>query len=110
MENHVMLTKKMLDEIPFGKKYSSVTEWASSHHEFLDGTGYPEKLKADQLPLAVRILTIMDIYDALTAGDRPYRKALPSDKAFSILEDMASNGKIDESLVYLFKESNVWNS
>ena len=110
MENHVMMTKKMLDKIPFGSKYSAVAEWASSHHEFLDGTGYPEKLKADALPLEVRILTIMDIYDALTAVDRPYRKGLSIKKAFLILEDMAMQGKIDADLIRIFKESKVWDS
>jgi len=109
MENHVNITKRMLDQIPFGSKYAAVPGWASMHHELLDGTGYPEQLKAEELPFAVRILTIMDVYDALTAVDRPYKKALSTEKAFSILEDMASKGKIDGELVYLFRKSKIWD-
>lgn len=110
MENHVLITKKMLDQIPFGEKYSAVPGWACAHHEFLDGSGYPQKLKSVQLPLPVRILTIMDIFDALTAQDRPYKKALPAEKAFSIIEEMAKVGKLDGELVGLFKESQVWDT
>ena len=109
MENHVLITKKMLAQIPFGSKYSAVPKWAAAHHELLDGTGYPEKLMADELPLEVRILTIVDIYDALTAIDRPYKKALSSERAFSILEKMVATGKLDGELVSLFKQSSVWN-
>lgn len=108
MENHVNITKKMLDQIPFGSKYEKVPSWASAHHELLDGTGYPEQRKGDSLPIMVRILTIMDIYDALTARDRPYKKALPTEEAFSVLEDMAGKGKLDMELVSLFKESKIW--
>ena len=108
MENHVMITKKMLDQISFGRKYASVPGWACAHHEFLDGSGYPQKLKAIELPLPVRILTVMDIYESLTAHDRPYRKALSPEKAFSILEEMSNQGKLDGELVRLFKESRVW--
>ena len=109
MENHVNITKRMLKEIPFGSRYEAVPGWASAHHELLDGNGYPEKLQARDLPLEVRILTIMDIYDALTAADRPYKKAVPWEKAIAILEDMVAKGKIDGELVCLFKESKVWD-
>lgn len=108
IENHVGITRKMLDQIPFGAKYCPVPGWACSHHEFLDGSGYPRKLKADELPIPVRILTIMDIYDALTACDRPYRSALPPEKAFAILSEMANAGKLDAGLVSCFKESQIW--
>jgi HD-GYP domain-containing protein (c-di-GMP phosphodiesterase class II) len=108
IESHVGITRKMLDQIPFGAKYYPVPGWACSHHEFLDGSGYPRKLKADELPLPVRILTIMDIYDALTACDRPYRRALPPERAFAILDEMAGAGKLDKELVGCFKESKIW--
>ncbi len=108
IENHVIITKKMLDQITFGEKYAAVPGWACAHHEFLDGSGYPQKLKAVELPLPVRILTIMDIYDALTAQDRPYKKALPTEKAFAIITDMAEAGKLDGELVRLFVESRIW--
>ena len=108
IENHVGITQKMLDQIPFGAKYYPGPGWACAHHELLDGSGYPRKLKADELPTPVRILTIMDIYDALTACDRPYRRALSPEKAFSILGDMAGAGKLDAELVSCFKESQIW--
>lgn len=108
IESHVGITRKMLDQIPFGAKYYPVPGWACAHHELLDGSGYPRKLKADELPLPVRVLTIMDIYDALTACDRPYRRALLPEKAFAILGEMAGAGKLDAELVNCFKESKIW--
>ncbi len=108
IESHVGITRKMLDQIPFGAKYFSVPGWACAHHELMDGSGYPRKLKADELPMPVRILTIMDIYDALTACDRPYRRALSPEKAFAILDEMAGAGKLDTGLVSCFKESQIW--
>ncbi len=108
MENHVGIAQRMLEQIPFGKKYVKVPEWACAHHEFLDGSGYPQNLHADELPLPVRILTIMDIYDALTAQDRPYKKALPKERAFAIMEEMANAEKLDGELLRLFKQSRIW--
>lgn len=108
MENHVTITQKMLKQIPFGGKYSPVPDWACAHHELLDGSGYPHKLMAHELPLPVRILTIMDVFDALTARDRPYKKAMPVEKAFGILENMAGMKKVDSELVHLFNASKVW--
>lgn len=101
IEDHVVYTSKILSEINFGDNYCNVMFYAGAHHEYLDGSGYPNHLKADELPVPVRILTIMDVYDSLTAADRPYKKAMPKEKAVSILEAMVDEGKLDKKLVSL---------
>ncbi|MBR6380961.1 MAG: GAF domain-containing protein [Lachnospiraceae bacterium] len=108
IEEHVEYTEKMLTEMDFDGDYKMVPVWASGHHEFLNGTGYPHHLSAPQLPKETRILTILDIYDALTAEDRPYKPPMPAEKAFGILESMASEGKLDGELLQLFKRSGAW--
>jgi HD-GYP domain-containing protein (c-di-GMP phosphodiesterase class II) len=74
----------------------------------LDGSGYPAHLQSDAIPWETRLLTILDIYDALTAEDRPYKPPLPPEKAFAILRDMASNGKIDAEILESFYASGAW--
>lgn len=108
MENHVVMTKVMLDKMHFNKKLQQVPLWAAAHHELLDGSGYPEGIKAEHIPLEVRIMTIADIFDALTATDRPYKKPMPAERALSILTSMAEEGKLDVGLVALFCDSKVW--
>lgn len=105
MENHVIMTEKILQKVRFNKNYSIIPKWAASHHEFLDGSGYPNHLTADELDLETRILTVADIYDALTATDRPYKKPVPREKALDILRDMAKEGKIDGQLVEWLAEA-----
>lgn len=103
MENHVVMTTNILENIKFNKNYANVPRWAGAHHEYLDGSGYPLHLTAGDLPLDIRILTLTDIYDALTASDRPYKKALPKEKALQILTEMAEKEtKLDAQLVKLF--------
>lgn len=108
VENHVVYTRRMLSEMRFFGEYAMTPVWASSHHEFLDGSGYPDHKTAEELPREVRLLTILDIYDALTAEDRPYKPPMPSEKAFAILEDMAHNGKLDKEILGLFFKSDAW--
>ena len=88
--------------------YEEVPFWAGAHHEFINGTGYPRHLKADELPNEVRLLTIIDVYDALTAEDRPYKPPMPSEKAFSILKSMRDDGQIDGNILDMFIESKAW--
>ena len=107
MQNHASVTERLLNKMEFTQQYEHVTAWAKSHHEFLDGSGYPNQLSGDQIPIEVRILTIMDIYDALTATDRPYKKATPHDAALKILNAMVQEGKLDGELVTRFAESNI---
>lgn len=109
MENHVVTTEKMLSKIKFPKDLSMVPFWAVHHHELLDGTGYFRGLKAEDIPLEVRMLTIIDIYDALTATDRPYKKGMPPEKAFFILGKMVEEGKLDGDVLYIFQNSDAWH-
>ena len=89
----------------FNSKYNNVEKIAMGHHEFLDGSGYPYGLKAEQLMLESRILAVADIYDALTSTDRPYKKPISQEKAFKIIEDMAEKGKLEIRLVRYLKEA-----
>lgn len=104
IEMHAVYTDRILSKISFQDDYKMVRKFAAAHHEYLDGTGYPNGLKGDELPMEVRIMTIADIYDSLTADDRPYKKAVPSDRALSILVSMAEEGKLDKELVRQFKD------
>lgn len=108
MQDHAVITGKLLDKIPSWKYYKGIPDWARSHHEFLDGTGYPQGLQGDEVPLESCIITIMDIFDALIAKDRPYKAAVPLEKSLTILQDMAEEGKLHEELVGLFVESRLW--
>ncbi|MCR3758416.1 HD-GYP domain-containing protein [Clostridium felsineum] len=95
IKSHVYYTKIILDSID---NINDISEWASSHHEKLDGTGYPRHLSANELPEESRIMGVCDIYQALTE-DRPYRKGMSHDKAFKILNDMADHGSICKKAV-----------
>jgi len=99
IEKHAEYTKNILKEIDFGKKYNNVEYIAGAHHEYIDGSGYPEKKDGDELSILVRILTIMDVFESLTSTDRPYKKSIPKDRAYHILEEMVVEGKLDEQLV-----------
>ncbi len=108
MENHVVYTARFLGKMKFRGAYGDVPFWASSHHELLNGKGYPDGLRSDRIPTEVRIITILDIYDALTAEDRPYKPPMDPERAFSVLGSMAEEGKLDPELVSLFRESEAW--
>ena len=105
IEKHVSFTYDILKMVPWSRGLESVPNIAHRHHEKLDGTGYPQKVKAEEIPVQSRMLTICDIYDALTAADRPYKAAVPVDKALSILEDEVKSGKLDPVLFKVFVES-----
>lgn len=105
MENHVAMTEKILSKVHLNKNYDVVAKWALAHHEFLDGSGYPNHLTAKDLDIETRMLTVADIYDALTACDRPYKKPIPVEKAFQILRSMAEEGKIELRLVDWLEEA-----
>lgn len=108
VETHVLHTHDFLSKIPWSKSLQNVPSIAAGHHEKLDGSGYPRKASAESIPVQVRMLTIADIYDALTATDRPYRAALPASKALEILRTMVHQGKLDPHLFDLFVEARVY--
>lgn len=103
MENHVVMTNKILKKVRFNPSYAKVTEIASRHHELLDGSGYPNHIKGEDLDLETRILAALDIYDALTSVDRPYKKSISKEKAFEMLVDMVKEGKIDGKVLAYMK-------
>ena len=98
----------MLSQIPWGKTYSRVPAIAGAHHERLNGTGYPNRLQAEEIPLQSKMMTISDIFDALTANDRPYKRAVPTDKALDILGYEVKDGHVDADLVRIFVAARLW--
>ena len=108
IESHVTQTYNFLTQIPWTEELSDVAAIAYGHHEKLDGRGYPRGVTGDEIPVQTRMMTIADIFDALTASDRPYKKALGADRALEILELEARGGMLDGELVALFIESQVY--
>jgi HD-GYP domain-containing protein (c-di-GMP phosphodiesterase class II) len=108
IRSHVSHTYRFLSQIPWGKTFSRVATIAGSHHERLNGTGYPNRLRAEEIPLQSKLMTISDIFDALTASDRPYKRAVPLDKALHILSLEVKDGHVDGELVRIFNEARVW--
>ena len=108
MESHVVMTARILSQVSFPKMYAQVPDWASAHHELLNGKGYPDHISGDKIPKEVRLLSILDIFDALTAKDRPYKSGMPVEKALTILDSMVSEGGIDAEILALFRESKAW--
>ncbi len=104
MRSHASRSEQYLERIPWGPELKNVPCIAGAHHEKLDGSGYPRGLKAEDIVPQVRMMTISDIFDALTASDRPYRKAATVDRALRILHLEADEGKLDANLVGAFEE------
>jgi putative nucleotidyltransferase with HDIG domain len=102
MKSHAVRTREILSEAYFPRNLRSIPEVAASHHEKLDGSGYPEGLSGDDISQVSRLMAIADIFDALVAQDRPYKPALPRLKAFQILREEARKGRLDSELVELF--------
>jgi HD-GYP domain-containing protein (c-di-GMP phosphodiesterase class II) len=110
IRSHVTHTFDFLSRIPWGKTMRFVPQIAGAHHEKLNGSGYPRGVKAEEIPLQSKIMTIADIFDALTARDRPYKKAMPLDRALAILGYEVKDNHIDAELVRLFTEAKVFEA
>jgi HD-GYP domain-containing protein (c-di-GMP phosphodiesterase class II) len=110
IRSHVSHTVTFLSQIPWGKQFRRVAHIAGSHHERLNGTGYPNRLRAEEIPLQSKMMAVSDIFDALTASDRPYKKAVPLEKALDILGFEVKDQHIDGDLVKIFVEARVWTS
>lgn len=108
IESHVSHTYQFLSQIPWTSDLYNVPDIAHGHHEKLDGSGYPLGIDAPKISVQTRIMTISDIFDALTAWDRPYKKALPMEKALDILVDEARQGKVDRDILDVFIESETY--
>jgi HD-GYP domain-containing protein (c-di-GMP phosphodiesterase class II) len=107
IESHVTHTYRFLTQIPWTRTLRRVPDIAYGHHEKLTGRGYPRSLKESEIALPTRMMTISDIFDALTASDRPYKRAVPKDKAYDILKDEAKRGEVDSDLLKVFIEADV---
>ena len=98
----------MLDKLPLPKELERVPRYASTHHETLDGRGYPRKLTAEDLSIPERIMVLADIFEALTAADRPYKAAKPVSVAIDILYKMVQNNHVDRDVFELFLRSGIY--
>jgi HD-GYP domain-containing protein (c-di-GMP phosphodiesterase class II) len=107
MENHVSMTRKILNELPFPENLAHVPQYAAMHHEKLNGKGYPDQLKAEDLPLQARIIAVSDIFEALTAKDRPYRKPIGWTRALEIIKNMVNDNELDDRLHEILFSSGV---
>jgi HD-GYP domain-containing protein (c-di-GMP phosphodiesterase class II) len=108
IESHVTHTFNFLQKIPWTKDLSAVADIAYAHHEKLNGSGYPRKLTADAIPIQSRMMTVSDIYDALTANDRPYKRAISTERALDILKMEVGDGLLDSGLVNIFIDAKVF--
>jgi HD-GYP domain-containing protein (c-di-GMP phosphodiesterase class II) len=108
INEHMISTIKMLDSLPFPDDLANVPRWASTHHETLIGTGYPRKLVKEDLSIAERILVVADIFEALTASDRPYKKAKTLSESLKIMQFMVKDQHIDADIFALFLTSGVY--
>ncbi len=106
---HAVSTQRILSEIPWTPELAAIPEIAAHHHEKLDGSGYPDHLCEPDINLEMRILAIADIYEALVAQDRPYKPAMPAERALAILHEEADHGRLDPALVDLFETAGVYS-
>jgi HD-GYP domain-containing protein (c-di-GMP phosphodiesterase class II) len=110
MESHVTHSFHFLTKIPWTPVMRRIPEIAYGHHEKLDGSGYPRGLTGNQIPLQARMMTISDIYDALTAQDRPYKRAVATATALDILIEEATEGKLDQDLLDVFIARQIYQA
>lgn len=109
IESHVVHTFNFLNQIPWTSEIRNIPEIAHGHHERLNGRGYPHKLSAPEIPLQTRMMAIADIFDALAAADRPYKKAVTAERALNILEAAVKDGEIDPNLFRLFVDARIYD-
>jgi HD-GYP domain-containing protein (c-di-GMP phosphodiesterase class II) len=108
INHHIVATIKMLESLPYPKHLKRVPEFAGGHHERMDGKGYPKGLKREQMSVQARVMGIADVFEALTAGDRPYKKAMTLSQALRVLGRMKLDGHIDPDLFDVFIAEKVY--
>jgi HD-GYP domain-containing protein (c-di-GMP phosphodiesterase class II) len=109
IESHVIHSFNFLMQIPWTKEIRAIPRIARAHHEKLNGMGYPYKLKSGEIPIQAKIMTICDIFDALSASDRPYKRAVPTARALDILDTSVKQNELDPELYRLFLEAKIFN-
>ncbi len=108
INNHVAVTIKMLESLPYPKHLQRVPEFAGGHHEKMDGTGYPNKLMKEDMSIQARMVAIADVFEALTAKDRPYKKAMSLSQSLTILGRMKQDNHVDPDLFDVFMWEKVY--
>lgn len=108
INHHIVATIRMLEQLPWPKHLKNVPEYAGGHHERMDGKGYPKGLKREQMSWQARMMGIADIFEALTAKDRPYKEGMKLSQALQILENFRNNGHIDPDLHEVFLSSGIY--
>jgi HD-GYP domain-containing protein (c-di-GMP phosphodiesterase class II) len=108
IESHVVHSFNFLSQIPWTMEFRGIPEIARAHHEKLNGKGYPFGLSSDQIPIQAKMMTICDIYDALSSSDRPYKRAIPADRALDILKICVRDKEIDAELFRVFLDAQVY--
>ncbi|SVC89723.1 uncharacterized protein METZ01_LOCUS342577, partial [marine metagenome] len=110
INDHIVITIDMLEQLPYPKHLKNVPEFAGGHHEKLDGTGYPKGLKEDQMSVQAKMMAIADIYEALTAADRPYKDGKKLSMAMRIMGFMKNDYHIDKDLFEIFVKEGVYKN
>jgi HD-GYP domain-containing protein (c-di-GMP phosphodiesterase class II) len=110
INHHIVATIRMLESLPFPRHLARVPEFAGGHHERMDGKGYPKRLSRDQMSVQARVMGIADIFEALTAGDRPYKKAMCLSQALNILGRMCLDGHVDPDIFDVFVREGVYQA
>jgi HD-GYP domain-containing protein (c-di-GMP phosphodiesterase class II) len=108
INHHIVATIRMLEALPWPRHLANVPEYAGGHHERMDGKGYPKGLRGADMSLQARMMAIADIFEALTASDRPYKQGMSLSRSLNILADFARNGHIDPDLFEVFVKSRVY--
>ena len=108
IEHHAEMTRRITRELPFPERLARVPEYAAGHHEKLDGSGYPAGLKAADIPIQSRIIAVADVFEALTARDRPYKGPMTVSQALKILGFMKKDGHIDPDIYDLFVDKKLY--
>ena len=110
INDHIVQTIVMLESLPFPKHLARVPEIAGGHHEKMDGTGYPKQLRGEQMSIPARVMAIADVFEALTAADRPYKPAKKLSESVKIMSFMVKDDHLDPDLFRLFLESGVYKA
>ena len=108
INNHIVATIKMLESLPFPKNLQNAPEYAGGHHEKMDGTGYPKGLTRDEMSVQARIMAIADIFEALTASDRPYKKGKKLSECLKIMGLMKQDDHIDPDIFEIFIKQRIY--
>jgi len=108
VNNHIVATIKMLESLPFPKNLQNVPEYAGGHHEKMDGSGYPRGLKRNEMSVQARIMAIADIFEALTARDRPYKKGKKLSECLNIMGLMKKENHIDPDIFDVLMKNRVY--